>query len=168
MEENISSTTLIDISRYCSSFAVSFISLFFFFSNENWFRMVIYGHRLNRHVLDRQCKDYFLQHQLVQQILILQFSPHYHYHHLVGHFHQHLLIWILIHLYGRRITEYMPNSTSKINEKISKTCFLRMKKKVKNFLYIVNRRTSVYIHLFTVVDKVPFLCRSRKKGKDKV
>ena len=67
-------------------------------------RMVICGHRLNRHVLDRQCKDYSRQHQLVQQILILQFSLHYHYHHLVGHFHQHLLIWILIHHYGRRIT----------------------------------------------------------------
>ena len=68
-------------------------------------RMAICGHRLNRYVLNRQCKDYFLQHQLVQQILILEYSPHphYHSHQFVGHFHQHLLILISIHQYGRRI-----------------------------------------------------------------
>ena len=109
----------------CCEFLLLLLGENFDWNEMIWYRMVICGHRLNRHVLDRQCKDYSRQHQLVQQILILQFSPHYHYHHLVGHFHQHLLIWILIHLYGRRITEYMPNSTSKINEKFRKPVFCR-------------------------------------------
>ena len=108
MEENISSTTLIDISRYCSSIAVKLVRLLFPLIKRFFFvfvicRMVIFGHHLNHHVLDRQCKDCFLQQELVQQILIHRFYHHYHFHLLIGLSRHRLLILISIfHQFGRQ------------------------------------------------------------------